>query len=1055
MFQFDTDTTIILIMPIVHMRTRSYYSTLRATPSPKELAEAAAGQGMLAVGLTDYHSLSGTVEFYDACQEAGVKPLIGMEVRVEPPGGGRGYEKEPAGLALLATNLSGWRSLCRLSRTLHAGESGELKALPFERLAEETEGLLCLGGGVRSQVGRLLREGRERPAADYLARLVELFPERLYLDFHLNGEADDHFCRRMENLARRMKLPVVAAQPIHCLLPEQNRLLRLLAAIRLSLPLTEVPEHAYPTSDVHFASIREMEARYSAFPEALARTGEVAERCSLELPLGRPRFPTWDLPQGESEGDHLRRRAEAGALRLYGQINPRMQARLDRELEVIASSGYASLFLVMEEVMGYARQVGVPTSSRGSAASSLVAHCLGITTPDPIRLDLYFERFLNPARAAPPDIDTDLCSRRRDEVIHFVYKRFGEDRVAMVCTINRFRRRSALRETSKAYGLPPAEVRNLAESLPYRGWGLPSSSGPEGPYAELVEKHPDPTHQAIFKDAESLLGMPRHLSIHPGGIVIAPEPLADLAPLGRASKGVIITQFDLGSIARMGLVKLDLLGIRGLTVLGDLAQAIDVNPVLRSKLVVRRGTGSPLDVLDSIPEDDPQTAELVRTGSTIGCFQIESPGMRATLREIQADSVDDVMAALALFRPGPLTGGLKAAFVRRFRGEEPVSHLHPALAPLLEETYGVILYQEQVLRIANGLAGLSLAEADLLRRAMSHFDPGKQMQTLQEKFTAGAWAHSRVPEGTARRVWEMMAAFAGYGFPKAHAASYAVVAWRAAWCKTHFPALFMAAVLANWGGYYSQQIYLTEVRRMGLGLRPPQVNHARREFSVSWDEGEPVLYMGLDQVRDLTRRTQKRILQARPFHSLEDFLARVDPRPLEAKNLVLAGALDGFGPARALLRRVTGGAWQAGQLPLFSLSEDEEGGDWTLEERAESQKAALGVSVDVHPLELAANKLEGSGAISTVEAAARSGEKVRTAGMRQWWRRIRDSRQDTVYLMSLEDLEGMLDVVIPAEVYRKSRAALSGSGPFLVEGVVELNPISGEPFIRAENIEKI
>jgi DNA polymerase III alpha subunit len=367
----------------------------------------------------------------------------------------------------------------------------------------------------------------------------------------------------------------------------------------------------------------------------------------------------------------------------------------------------------------------------------------------------------------------------------------------------------------------------------------------------------------------------------------------------------------------------------------------------------------------------------------------------------------------------------------------------------------VILYQEQVLRIANGLAGLSLAEADLLRRAMSHFDPGKQMQTLQEKFTAGAWAHSRVPEGTARRVWEMMAAFAGYGFPKAHAASYAVVAWRAAWCKTHFPALFLAAVLANWGGYYSQQIYLTEVRRLGLGLRPPQVNHARREFSVSWDEGEPVLYMGLDQVRDLTRRTQKRILQARPFHSLEDFLARVDPRPLEAKNLVLAGALDGFGPSPGLLRRVAGGTWQAGQLPLFSLSEDEEGGNWTLEERAEAQKAALGVSVDVHPLELAANKLEGSGAISTVEAAARPGEKVRAAGMRQWWRRIRDSRQDTAYLMSLEDLEGMLDVVIPAEVYRKSRTALSGSGPLLVEGVVELNPISGEPFIRAIHIEKI
>ncbi|MGH2524394.1 MAG: DNA polymerase III subunit alpha, partial [Anaerolineales bacterium] len=439
--------------------------------------------------------------------------------------------------------------------------------------------------------------------------------------------------------------------------------------------------------------------------------------------------------------------------------------------------------------------------------------------------------------------------------------------------IQRFRARSALREVAKAYGLPPADVKALAEGLPYRGWGPPGQEN-ASPYAELAAEHTSPLHQQMFRDAAALLGLPRHLSIHPGGVVITPGPITDLVPVQLSSKGVIITQFDLDSVARLGLIKIDLLGIRGLTVLGDVAE---------SCFAAEPGKyASTLDVLESIPEDDPATKELIRSGRTIGCFQIESPGMRAILKEIQAQSVDDLMAALALYRPGPLTGGFKAAFVRRHLGLDPTRHLHPALAPLLEDTHGVILYQEQVLRIAHGLAGLSLAEADLLRRAMSHFDPGKQMQTLKENFIAGAQAKSGVPPNIAERIWELMAAFAGYGFPKAHAASYAVVGWRAAWCKAHFPAGFMASVLANWGGYYSQRVYLTEARRMGLQLRPPHVNHAQTQFSVIHSGDGPVLYMGLDQVKDLTRRTQERILRERPFRSWRDFLARADPRSQEA-----------------------------------------------------------------------------------------------------------------------------------------------------------------------------
>ncbi|MGE5124207.1 MAG: hypothetical protein ACM3H7_06780, partial [Acidobacteriaceae bacterium] len=372
------------------------------------------------------------------------------------------------------------------------------------------------------------------------------------------------------------------------------------------------------------------------------------------------------------------------------------------------------------------------------------------------------------------------------------------------------------------------------------------------------------------------------------------------------------------------------------------------------------------------------------------------------------------------------------------------------LSSLLANTYGVILYQEQVLRIAHELGGFSLAEADLLRRAMSHFDPGKQMQTLKDKFVASAWERSQVPEETANHIWDMMAAFAGYGFPKAHAASYAQVSWRSAWCKTHYPAFFMAGVLANWGGYYSQRVYLTETRRMGLKLRPPQINYAQREFSVKVLEESPVLFMGLDQVRELTGRTQNAILHKRPFTSLADFLVRADPRPVEVENLVKAGAMDDLGTIPELLHELehTG---KGGQLSLFSIANDSPE-DWSLKQKMEAQEEILGVGVIAHPLELVEKQIAEAGALTTLEAASRLEQQVRVAGTRQIWRRSRTSRGGNIYFMSLEDLEGVLDVVITDEVYRQSRAALSTGGPYVLEGRVGLDEKRGEPFIRAEKI---
>jgi DNA-directed DNA polymerase III PolC len=967
-----------------------------------------------------------------ACQEAGVQPVLGLEIDLAG-------DKSAGRLALLAMSLEGWANLCRLSSALALRDDPDSDC-SIELLNSYSNHLIALSNEQGDSSGRRLEE------------LKQLFLDRLYVTLHTPSD------KAPAELARKLRLPTVVAHPVYYTKPEQSALQRTLAAIRLNQPLSRLASAARAPKDAYFLSAEELRVRFKDFPEALAATEEIAARCKFDLPLGIAHMPTVPLPPGMTAAQHLREQAMIGARRLYGEITPEIQARLDHELEVIARMGFEPVFLIVQEVLDFARRTGVPFSSRGSAASSLVAHCLGITSPDPLRLNLYFERFLNPARVTPPDIDTDLCSRRRDSVIQHVFEVYGAARVAMVGTINRYRPRSSLADVAKAHGLPPAEVRELVDRLPYAWWARVESeedaAQPSSAFEGLRLAYPSQAHQRIFADAEALLKLPRHLSVHPGGLIVAPGALTDLVPVMRSgSKGVIITQLDLDSVEALGLVKIDLLGIRGLTVVGDVAESITVSrPGEYQNL---------LSVLDQTPSEDDLTAQRVEAGQTIGCFQIESPGMRSTLREIHARSEDDIMAALALYRPGPLTGGLKNAFVRRFKGEEQVSHLHIALAPLLDETFGVILYQEQVLRLAHELAGFSLAEADLLRRAMSHFDPGKRMQELERKFIDQAQVKSGIPAAVGKRVWDMMAAFAGYGFPKAHAASYAQVAWRSAWCKTYFPAEFMAAVLANWGGYYSQRVYLSEARRMGLVVRPPHINYSSHQFSVKKVEPEgAVLFMGLDQVRDLTRRTIERIMRQAPFHSVEDFLARADPRPQEAQNLASVGGLDGFGRVPAILQRLQKGGWQKDQMSLFeesgvfdtSRSEDE---DWSLKQKMAAQQDLLGASLAAHPLELVAEEIAAAGAITTLEAVGRIGRRVTVAGVRQTSHHSRTAKGEGLLFLSLEDLVGTLEVILNPPVYRPIRSALDSNAPVLLTGMMEMDAARGEPFLRAEKAVKL
>jgi DNA-directed DNA polymerase III PolC len=734
----------------------------------------------------------------------------------------------------------------------------------------------------------------------------------------------------------------------------------------------------------------------------------------------------------------------------YGSFTPTIQQRIDFEINIIREKGYAPLFIIVKEILDYARFSDVPISSRGSAASSLIAYCLGITTPEPLALNLYFERFLNPARETPPDIDTDICSKYRAKVIQFVYDHFGRDRVAMIATVNRFQRRSALREVAKAHGLSNSEVNKLSKALGDRGWRQAGDFdvNKNDPFKTVSTAFPEDHYQTIFLEAETLIGFPRHLSIHPGGIIISPGPLYELLPTLRANKGIIITQFDLDSIERLGLIKIDLLGTRGLTVIGEVARTIKKWRPADFK--------SSLDVLDAIPEHDQSARDLLQSTQVIGCFAIESPGMRNTLREINANSIEDIMIALALYRPGPMTGGLKVAFVRRHRGLERISHIHPTLANLLDNTYGVILYQEQVLRIASELAGLSLADSDLLRRAMSHFDPGDQMKTLKSRFIDGSMEVSDIPEEIGEKIWELMAAFAGYGFPKAHAASYAHLAWQSIWCKAQFPAEFMAAVLAGWGGYYRQFVYINESRRLGLNPRAPHVNHSQKQFSAAYPKGKPTLYMGLDQVRSLTQRTISRILDQRPFHSLEDFLTRVDPGSKEAENLILVGAFSGLGEIPKLLSYIKAGGWRLAQPRLFDLpSQNDNPEEWELGQRVAAQKKILGIGMDAHPVELARLKTDSTTYVKNSKAKNMIQEEVLVMGIRQTIQRYHALDGSPYYILELDDSEEVLPVKLSPDFYTRHQNILSSSKPFFTAGIITREALTNMIMLEARDFKQI
>ncbi|MEA3334405.1 MAG: DNA polymerase III subunit alpha [Chloroflexota bacterium] len=986
--------------PITHLHVHSQYSLLGSTASVESLVQRAVADGLSHLALTDTNSLVGTVAFNKACQQADIQPITGLLLSLAPlPGLLPVDELGPDLLVLLATGPAGFRSLCRLSTAIQGHPDRLDRArhgLGWDTLKDWRDGLICIAGGRRSWIERSLRLGNRQAAVAILGRLAGLFDDRLYLALENHGRESLPVNQEMVELANRFGIATVAVQPVYTLSRRETPRLRLLAAIDHNLQLKDVPPAVLPNLgdgqiDLHWLSPAEMTERFEAFPEALTTTMHVAHQCQPALPDGSPIWPALKLPPGKTSRAALRDLASEGLIRHYGP-NPAgdIQERLTRELDSIDHHGYAPLFLLVADVVRFARSQDIPVSTRGSVANSLVAFCTGISTVDPVAHNLLFERFLSPARLDPPDIDLDFCSRRRDQVLEYVRETYdlpatnttpGEERVALVGTISTMRLKSAIRETAKAYGLDDHLTGQVIRLLPGRRHPDPrrrSKKSAEEVLAEAQKLTNDPGMseklRQVVTNAYALEGQPHHLSVHPGGIVITPGPLADTVPVQWTAKGFLITQFDHRDVEAIGLPKIDLLGIRALTVLADTVELVqrDVDPNFR---------------LADIPLDDPSTAAMLEAGNTIGVFQCDSSGAQRTLRQLRARTLADLAVANAFFKPGPAAGGMAQVFIQRYRGEAPVEYLHPTLEPILGNTKGVLIFQEQILRVATEIAGLDWQQADRLRRGMSKFQP-EEMKKTQDVFIRGC-QESGFSEQQANRLWDQIIPFAGYGFNQGHATAYADVSYRSAYLKTHYPAQFLCARLAERGGFHHPAVYMAEARQLGIDVWPPHVNQSGREFTLAFEassdrEAQPVLWMGLGQVRDLRRATVSAIVKtgrAGKFGSLRDLLQRVCFQEKEITHLIQCGALDGLASSRngllAELREIrrAGSATQLAfdfPTPDVPTESAQQQFDW--------EKHLLGDPIGVNPLDLVTDLPADSTPLDMLRGHA--GHRITAAGYR-------------------------------------------------------------------------
>ena len=1036
----------------VHLHVHSEYSLLDGAAQLERLVQKAKALNFPAIALTDHGNLFGAIDFYLSAQKAGIKPILGCELYIAP-GGRREKASQDGGyeganhLTVLVRNEAGYRNLIKLVSRAYLEGFYYKPRVDKELLAAHADGLLVLSGCLNSEVSRLISAGDGSRARAVAGWYREVFGADNYLmEVQAHG-LDEQVRVTAETLriARAIGAPVVGTNDSHYLEAHHGRAHEALLCIQTGATLNDPQRWRFSTQEFYVKSAEEMARVFADIPDACRNTLAVAERCNLTLEFNRFHLPRYVVPDGHTLESYLQELARAGLRQRYGPSpGEAVESRLAHELAVIEKMGFASYFLVVWDFIRFARQNGIAVGpGRGSSAGSLVAYCLEITNVDPMRYGLLFERFLNPERISMPDMDIDFADDRRDAVIRYVADRYGRDRVAHIITFGTLGAKAAIRDVGRVLGMTYADVDRIAKLVPAfpLNIALDEAAQKSLPLAEMIRTQAPV--KALWDIARALEGCTRHASVHASAVVISDEPLDEHIPLYKDPKRPeLITGYAMGPIEKLGLLKMDFLGLRTLTVLANTAALI----------TAARGVG--ID-FDRLPLDDAKTYHLLSEARTFGVFQLESPGMRDALRGLRPERLEDIIAMVSLYRPGPMD--LIPDFIDRKHGRAKIKYEHPAMETFTRETYGIMVYQEQIMQIASEMAGFTMGEADTLRRAMGKKD--RDLMAQQKAKFVGGCAERGIPGAKAERVWELMEKFAGYGFNKSHAAAYALVAYQTAYFKANYPVEFMAALLTSEMGDTDKIVkYIDECRAMDIQVQPPDVNRSAVRFSVA---GETIRF-GLAAIKNVGEAAMESILRARagegPFRSLDDFCARVDLRLVNRRvleSLIKAGAFDSLQQSRAHLMAQVDGALEHGQRQQRERAEGQASffdllpaapatpvldatasiPEWEDDQRLAFEKDVLGFYVSGHPLARYRSRIEAIDVTSSAALAAKAaGTPVRLVGHVLELKETTTKRGSQMAFLTLEDMDGTVDVTVFPEPFKAGATRLRSREPVLIRG---------------------
>jgi len=1051
----------------IHLNLHTEYSLIDGIVRVKPLVNKVAELGMPAVAITDQANIFAAVKFYKTALAAGIKPIIGADLWIANDQD----ERQPFRLIVLCQSSIGYQNLaCLITRAYAEGQQLGVPLINRAWLEGMTDGLLALSGGRAGDIGHALIAGHSELAASRLEDWSRLFPQRFYLELQRTGrEHEEIYLQASLDLAQSKQVPVVATNEVRFIQVSDFEAHEARVCINQGCQLTDPKRSKHYSQQQYLRSPAEMIELFADIPEAITNTVEIAKRCNLQLRLDEYFLPNFPVPEGMTVETFLVNQAKQGLEQRLSQLFDRTSAdftsqqktyyqRLELELDVINAMGFPGYFLIVADFIQWAKQNNIPVGpGRGSGAGSLVAYALQITDLDPIKYELLFERFLNPERVSMPDFDIDFCMDGRDRVIDYVAQKYGRESVAQIITYGSMAAKAVVRDVGRVLGHPYGFVDKVAKLIPFEiGMTLEKAMAQE---EQLRQRYADEEDVKDLIDlALKLEGITRNAGKHAGGVVIAPSKLTDFTPLYYEDLGANpVTQFDKDDVEAIGLVKFDFLGLRTLTIIDWALQTIN----LRQE--------SPVDIT-TIPMDDSATFGLLKACSTTAVFQLESRGMKDLIKRLQPDCFEDIIALVALFRPGPLQSGMVDDFINRKHGRAKIEYTHPALEPILKPTYGVILYQEQVMQIAQVLAGYTLGGADLLRRAMGKKKP-EEMAKQRSIFVEGS-INNGVAEETAGYIFDLMEKFAGYGFNKSHSAAYALISYQTAWLKAHYPAAFMAAVLSSDMDNTDKVVmFIEECRQMGLNIKPPSINYSYYKFTVADDK--TIIY-GLGAIKGVGEAAIETILQVRKegiYSDLFDLCCRADSRKVNRRlleALIRAGALDEFGVSRASLIGTLANALQvaehqaqlaaSGQGDLFGLVEPSQEisyvtvPDWQESERLRGEKETLGLYLTGHPITEHEATLQQFISYRLADLRLEKNQSIVIAGLIVEMRIRRTKRGDKMAILTLDDRSARMELAIFADTFETYQTVIGVDRLIVLEGETTLDHYTGNTRIITRKI---